>query len=242
MQNRQSSHPVRVKQFGLFLGEDGILRFRGRLGNSNLSLSSKEPIILSLNHHFVDLLVLDAHLKAKHCGISETISTLRENYWILKIRVVVKRIIRKCVTCLRFEGIPFSTGQSPDLPSIRVSEDPPFSHTGIDFAGPIYIQSSSTQVKTYICLFTCASTRGIHLELTTGLDATSFLLAFRRFSSRRGLPNTLISDNATTFRSCAKEIISIHRSPEVLNYFANRQISWRFIIEKAPGGEVSGKE
>jgi len=234
IRNRQSGLPIRVKQFGLFLGADGMLRCRGRLGNSNLSLSSKEPIILSSNHHFVELLVLDAHLKSKHCGISETISTLREDYWILKIRVVVKRVIRRCVTCLRFEGVPFSTGQSPDLPSIRVSEDPPFSHTGIDFAGPVYVQSSSTQIKTYICLFTCASTRGIHLELTTGLDVQSFLLAFRRFSSRRGLPNTLISDNATTFRSSAKEITSICRSPEVLNYFSNRQISWKFIIEKAP--------
>ena len=121
------------------------------------------------------------------------------------------------------------------MPSVRASEDPPFSHKGIDFAGPVYIQSlSKKQKKTYICLFTCASTRAIHLELTPSLDAQLFLLAVRRFTSRRGWPNTVISDNATTFRSCAKEICSICRSPEVLHYFANHQISWKFIIEKAP--------
>ena len=136
------------------------------------------------------------------------------------------------MTCLRFEGVPFTTGNLPDMPSIRVS---PFSHTGIDFAGPVYVQSSSdTQIKAYICLFTCSSTRAVRLELTAGLDAHSFLLAFCRFSSRRGLLNTLILDIATTFLSCAKEILVIHQSVDVLNDFENCQISWRFIIEKAP--------
>jgi len=42
-------------------------------------------------------------------------------------------------------------------PRLRVSEDPPFSHTGIDFAGPLYLQNNGTDLsKSYICLFTFA--------------------------------------------------------------------------------------
>ena len=65
--------------------------------------------------------------------------------------------------------------------------------------------------KAYVCLFTCSSTRAIHLELAPDLSVSSFLLLFRRFVSRRDLPVTLISDNAKTFKGSAKEILKIAR-------------------------------
>ena len=52
------------------------------------------------------------------------------------------------------------------------------------------------ELKYYICLFTCASTRAVHLELVESLDVDSFIRAFRKFSARRGLPATILSDNA----------------------------------------------
>ena len=85
-----------------------------------------------------------------------------------------------------------------------------------------------------MCLFTCASTRAVHLELTRGLNVQDFLLAFRRFPSRRGLPATIQSDNAKTFQSSSKEIQKIARSPEVWRYLTNHQITSNFIVEKAP--------
>ena len=64
-------------------------------------------------------------------------------------------------------------------------------------------------VKAYICLFTCASTRAIHLELTETLSGESFLQAFRCFVSRRGLPSTIMSDSAKTFKSASAAIRKI---------------------------------
>jgi len=140
------------------------------------------------------------------------------------------------VICKRYEGKTYDSAEVPDLPCYRVSEDPPFSHTGLDFAGPLYIadKRGTDTDKTYVCLFTCASTRGVHLELTRGLDVDNFLLALRRFAARRGLPATIISDNAKTFKSSAKEVAKITRSPEVLSYLANNRTTWKFIVEKAP--------
>lgn len=57
---------------------------------------------------------------------------------------------------------------------------------------------------------------------------------FRRFTSHRGLPATLLSDNGKTFRGSGKEIVKIARSKVVLHYLAISGVSWRFIIEKAP--------
>ena len=100
-------------------------------------------------------------------------------------------------------------------------EDPPFTHIGLDFAGPLHVkearkssqESDFESNKVYVCLFTCASTRTV--ELTRELNVQDFLLAFRRFASRRGLPATIQSDNAKTFQSSSKEIRKIARSPEV---------------------------
>jgi len=74
----------------------------------------------------------------------------------------------------------------------------------------------------------------VHLELTLGLDTDNFLLALRRFSARRGLPATFISDNAKTFKAASRDVTKLSRSAEVQRYLTNNKVTWNFIIEKAP--------
>ena len=88
--------------------------------------------------------------------------------------------------------------------------------------------------KAYLCLWTCTTTRAVHLDLVPNLTVLTFLQAFRRFAARRGLPTKLISDNAKTFKSSAKEVKKIARSTEVQRYLVNKGVAWDFIIEKAP--------
>ena len=106
---------------------------------------------------------------------------------------------------------PFTAPSSPDLPTDRVYEGLPFTYTGIDLAGPLHLNSASPEnrSKAYCCLFTCASTRALHLELTESLAVTSFLQAFPRFVSRRGLPAKLLTHNAKTFKSVSVDVKKI---------------------------------
>ena len=234
--NLKSTPPVRVVQFGLFLDDDGIIRCNGRITNSTLSASTRTPILLPAKHAFTHLTVKQVHHLVKHSGIRDTLTTLRDRFWVLRGRETVKKIIRHCIVCRRFDAAPCKPPPFADLPSTRVSDDPPFTHVGIDFAGPFYVKENANNdcTKVYVCLLTCASTRAVHLELTRGLGVKDFLLGFRRFASRRGLPATLQSDNAKTFKSSSKEIRKLVRSPEVWRYLTNNQISWNFIVEKAP--------
>ncbi|XP_046856152.1 uncharacterized protein LOC124449257 [Xenia sp. Carnegie-2017] len=236
-----SSIPIYVKQFGLFLDGDHVLRCRGRLKNSLLNLESKNPVLLPKESRFVELLICEVHHNVKHSGIRDTLTTIREHFWIIRGREAVKKIVRKCVVCRKAEGLPYGGTPPPDLPVSRVSDDPPFTNVGLDFAGPLFVRESCERnnlsdnpTKVYILLFTCASTRAIHLELTPSLSVPAFLRAFRRYASRRALPALLISDNAKTFRAACLEIRKLCRSEEVLRYLANYQITWQFIVEKAP--------
>ena len=84
---------------------------------------------------------------------------------------------------------------------------------------------------------------GSTLGLTQGQCVKSFLMAFRHFSSRRGLPSTLTSDSGKTFQSVSKEIQALSRSQDVLGHLANNRITWAFIMERAlHGGVVSGRD
>ena len=198
----KSTPPVRITQFGLFLDDEGVIKCKGRINNAPLPALTKNPILLPAKHAFVNLLVKHTHNCVKHNGIKDTLTTLRERFWVLRGRETAKRVIRQCLVCRRYEGIHFKSPHSTDLPNFRVSDDPPFTHVGLDFAGPLYIKGNAADSedsdlnKVYVCLFTCASTRAVHLELTRGLSVQAFLLAFRRFASRRGLPATIQSVNA----------------------------------------------
>jgi len=125
------SRPLLV---GLFLDEKQVLRCRGRINHSELSLSGKQPALLPSNLYFVTLLVHKAHESVKHSGVNQTLTFVREIFWILKDRQVTRKVVRACVICRRMEGHSYGFVPPPDLPAERISEDPPFSHVGVDFA------------------------------------------------------------------------------------------------------------
>jgi hypothetical protein len=68
-----------------------------------------------------------------------------------------------------------------NLPKSRVEPTRPFSISGVDYAGPIYIKEcrgrSRRTVKAYICVFVCFSTKAVHLELVGDLTTQTFLNA-----------------------------------------------------------------
>ena len=111
--NKQVGIPVWIRQFGLLL-EHGVLKCRGRLNNSTLALSNKNPILLPHSHPYVNLLILCYHEKLNHSGVNDTVTLLRETYWILKGKRTVKKSLKNCVTCLKCEGLPYCVSTTPD--------------------------------------------------------------------------------------------------------------------------------
>ena len=130
---------------------------------------------------------------------------------------------------------PIEAPPPPPLPEFRVKECSPFTYTGVDFAGPLYVKNhSGPQQKVWICLYTCCVTRAIHLDLVPSLTASAFMRSLRRFSARRGTPLLMVSDNGKTFKSAAREITKLMNDPGVKQYFANARMKWTFNLEKAP--------
>lgn len=96
--------PTWQHQFGLFKDESQLWRYGGRLGNSHLPASVKNPILLDKNHYFSSLVVLDAHRRVMRNGVKETLTEIRSTNWLVQGRQFVKRLLHKCVVCRRTEG------------------------------------------------------------------------------------------------------------------------------------------
>lgn len=223
------------KQFDLFQDDEKVWRCGGRIQNANVSFSAKHPVLLPRNHFLTTLFVRRAHERVAHGGVKATLTELRSRFWIVQGRNFVKHILGQCTVCRRFGGKPYRAPLPPPLPTFRVEESPPFAHTGVDFAGPLYVKKTDgTTRKVWLCLFTCCVTRAVHLDLIGDLSTPTFLRCLKRFAARRGLPSKMVSDNGKTFKAAAKVIESIVSHEEVQRYLSGLGVKWMFNLPKAP--------
>lgn len=121
------------------------------------------PIILP-KHRLSELLIDQAHKATLHGGTQLSLSTLHQRYWILGARNLVKTRIRQCTS----HAAKTPTQMMGDLRTTRVTKFAPFSHTGVDYAGPFnvtsYVGCGQRSIKHYVALFICLCTKAIHLE------------------------------------------------------------------------------
>ena len=233
--NESGPKPNLIKQLGLYLDESKVLRCHGRLESSEITQEYGDPILLHPHAHVTKLLILDIHCKVMHFGLHYVLSEIRLKYWIPKGRQTVKGVLTKCVICKKVQGRSYGQPPHAPLPMERVTRSRPFSVTGLDYSGALFVRGDGGKIlKVYIALFTCAVTRAIHLEIVEDCTEEEFLCAFRRFVSRRSVPNTIISDNAKTFEAANKTLHSIYEEFKVKNFLDERGITWKFIIKRAP--------
>ena len=191
---------------------NGFLRVGGRIDQALLPYDHRHPFILPGDCFLALLIIRQAHVMTLHGGVQLTLATTRQEVWLLNGRRAVKRAMKGCKGCVLFAGR--STSQlMGDLPSFRLSPTPPFSRSGVDYAGPFPIRLTKSRgkgtMKGYICLFVCLVTRGIHLELAEDYSSEAFIAAFHRFTSRWGHCSELVSDNGPNFVGADPELRSM---------------------------------
>ena len=188
-----------------FLDEMGIVRVRGQLENALIDYDARHPIILPYRDHLTDLIISQHQQKTGLLGQEYVLSSLRHQYWVIKKLSAVRRVISGCFLCKKL-GAVHGEQLMGDLPKERLmSEEPPFTHVGVDYFGPLYVRQGRSNVKRYGCLFTCLAVRAVHIEVVHPLDTDGFINALRRFVSLRGCPTTTFRDNSTNFRVGEKE-------------------------------------
>lgn len=136
-----------------------------------------------------------------------------------------------------------------ELPAIRLRPARPFDATGVDLAGPFMIKLTDKlnlstrskavlpQIKGWIAVFICLTTRAVHLEPVMDLSADAFLQSYIRFVSRRGNPMIIYSDHGTNFVASdriMREANLLWADAKVQQYASCNFTQWKFITPGAP--------
>ena len=212
-----------------FLDKEGILRVGGRIHRADVPFHVKHPAILPRRSHITSLIIRYHHERVNHQGRGFTLNEIRENgLWIIGGSSAVAEYITRCVTCRRLRGT-VSEQKMADLPVDRLQPAPPFTFCGVDYFGPFYIKDGRKELKRYGVLFTCLSSRAIHLETAKTLETDSFLNALRRFLARRGPVRELRSDQGTNITGAQRELreaLTEMNQNEVRSFLLERECDW----------------
>lgn len=126
----------------------------------------------------IDIIIKEIHEKHHHTGIQTTLYIIRRKFWILDGRNQVRKIVRTCVQCFRFNADVVKY-KIDNLPRAQLNNTIPFSNTGIDFCSPFYIKEKKyrnrTRIKVYVCVFVCMAIKAVHLEIVNDLSTDGFL-------------------------------------------------------------------
>ena len=211
--------------------ENGIIRVGGRLSRSSLEYDAKHQILIPRESPIAHILLKHIHKTVAHQGINTMLARLREKYWIPKATRLVKQITSKCVDCRKYSA-KTCVQKMADLPEHRViSDKPPFWHTGMDYFGPFYVRRGRMSVKRYGVIFTCFTSRAVHLEVAFTLDTDSCINAIRRFLARRGNIEMITSDNGTNLVGAEHELSSSLQQwnlSKIGNTLQQHNIKWSF--------------
>ncbi|XP_022835506.1 uncharacterized protein LOC111362962 [Spodoptera litura] len=213
---------------------NGTLRLDGRINAAkDIGPERKNPMILDGDHPVVRLWVEHTHRQLHHAGVEATVNECRQQYWVLRLRPTTRTIIRRCLFCRLRTQRP-ALPKTGDLPTCRLAHHQrPFTYTGVDYFGPLSVTVGRGHQKRYVAIFTCLTTRAVHLEVAGSLSADSAVMAIRRMMARRGCPTEIWSDNGTNLKAADKELrqaIDAATAEET----AKRTIAWRYIPPGAP--------
>lgn len=204
-----------------FLDEKGILRVGSRLTNSEYPYDKKYPILLSPTHDVTRLIFESEHAKIARRS---------------------KKVFRNCVKCARYRPALVQPIMW-DLPKARLLPTTPFTVVGVDYVGPFIMKDrrgrGRKDLKCWVALFVCFSSRAIHLELVLSLSADDLIRAFHRFVSRRGKQVEVFSDNGTNFVKANKDLkelgVFLSQNQNIMGEsFENLGIKWRFFPTNSP--------
>ena len=147
----------------------------------------------------------------------------------------VDKVVKNCNICKAYSTKPYGVPSTSALPEYRTEGSRPFEVTGVDFARPLlYEVGKKEEGKCYVIIFTCASSRAVHLEVARTQTADEFKSKLSAFISRRTRPRIIISDNAKVFKATADWIKTVRRSEKLQNYLARENIRWQFNLAKSP--------
>ena len=96
-----------------------VIRVGGRIHRAPIAFEAAHPVVLPKSHPVSTLIVRYYHHILGHSGREHVLSAVRQCYWILRARSLVRQVLNKCVSC-RKRNAPAMQQVMADLPAERL--------------------------------------------------------------------------------------------------------------------------
>ncbi|XP_055523038.1 uncharacterized protein LOC129717210 [Wyeomyia smithii] len=227
----------RIRTLSPYVDEFGVLRSSSRIAAATYAAyDTRYPVNLPKEHLVTRLLVSWYHQEYLHANGETVVNELRQRFHVSKLRSLVREVGKGCMKCKIQKAVPMVPRMAP-LPAGRLQAfTRPFSYVGVDFFGPIAVRINRSIHKRWIALFTCMTTRAVHLEVVHTLSTESCKMAIRRFIGRRGAPVEIRSDRGTNFVGSSNELLKGMNeiNSQLAETFTNVGTRWVFNPPGAP--------
>ena len=214
--------PNLVNQLNIFL-DHGVLRVKSKFkkwrGEDN-----NFPILLPRNSTLTELIVMDVHSKLAHSGCYSVLAELRNHFYIPKHFSTIKKLLKQCVHCRRFNNRTFKLNQNAYR---EFRSDPPripFAYVFIDHIGPFSISKQNVTHKVWLLCFACTWTRAINLKICHDLSVKEFLRSFQLHCFDYGIPQLCVSDLGSQLTAGANIITNFISDPDTQQYFEENNV------------------
>jgi len=211
--------PNLVMQLNIFVDKKGLLRVGAKTPKNDKYGKNYFPLLLSKTGHFTKLIVLSAHSKLNHSGIYSVLSEVRRDFWIPNCFSVVKRILRECVHCKRYNGRTVKLNQNVYREERFSPINIAYAHIFIDYMGHYFVEENGITVKVWILVITCLWTRAVNLKVSKSLTTEEFLRSFQLHSYEYGVPQLVLSDLGSQLVAAGDIVTEFLRDPESIAYF-----------------------
>ena len=200
LENKSVKRSSRIAPFSPFIWPNRLIQSAGRIKRLvEVDFDEKHPIVLEARHEFVELFLRHTNVKHHHQGIDYLRTKIRERYAIFKLCSSLRSFKSSCITCRMFRAATIQPIMA-DLSVERLAyQSPPFMNTGVAFFVTFYVTVRRTTEKRWGFLFTCLTTRAVHVKIVPSMDSSSYIMGLERFVCRRDTPPLIWSDNGTNF-------------------------------------------
>ena len=133
-------------------------------------------------HLYTQQLVRHEQLCTLHGGVGLTMTSVRSQHWVPRLRKLAKRTICAYHGCKRFQAKAAANPPPANLPVDRTQGSGPFQVIIVDYAGPMkYKKHGKVETKAYIVLYACSLCHALYLDLVSSLETQEFILGLKKF-------------------------------------------------------------
>ena len=216
--------PGLVLRINPFIDSDGLVKVKSKFDRWQYHREYSQPILLPPESHLTELIIRDAHIKMSHAGSYSLLNSLRKQFWIPQFFSKVKKLLKGCVVCRRFNARTVKLNQNSYRDFRMNPPNVPFQSIFIDHLGPVYIRLNDQKIKIWLLVVSCMWTRAVNLKVCFDLSVRSFLQALQIHFYEHGNAARIFSDLGSQFTVGGKVIVDFLNNVEIKNYLSDNGI------------------